>query len=175
MFERLALACEKVLIGFACLSMTALMLLTTADAGMRYLFNAPIIGAYELTERYLVTSGIFLAFSYAYRADVFIRVSFFIDRIPAGARLVFDHVAQIVTLGYCAFFTYASLDQAIRGMDEGSNMSALAIPLAPSYFLVPIGFAVMGFLVVVDLPKVVRGTSRLLPRQVEGDTSQSVT
>jgi TRAP-type C4-dicarboxylate transport system permease small subunit len=102
-------------------------------------------------------------------------VSFFVDRLPPAVKLVCDHVAQILTLGYCIFFAVCTLNQAITGMWEGSTLSAVPIPLAPSYFLVPIGFFAMAILVLVDLPKVAKGESRLLPKSETPDASQSAT
>lgn len=172
--EKVLIACEQVLVWIAVVAMTMLMLLTTADATLRYLFNAPIAGAYEISEKYLITSGVFLAFSYAYRGDVFIRVSFFIEKMPAAVKLACDHAAQILTLLYCIVFAYATLDEAINGMWDGSTLSALpTVPLAPSYFLVPVGYAVMAVLVLVDVPKVAKGGSRLIPPPIMGDASQS--
>ena len=173
--EKVLTACETVLVWIAVAAMTVLMLLTTADAGLRYLFNAPITGAYEITEKYLITSGVFLAFSYAYRGDVFIRVSFFIERLPPAVKMACDHAAQILTLVYCIFFAYSTLNEAIAGMSEGATLSAVPIPLAPSYFLVPVGFTVMAFLVLADVPKVGKGESRLIPPPIVGDPSQSAT
>ena len=40
----------------------AIMCLTSADALSRYLLNRPIIGAYEITEKYLMVATIFLGF-----------------------------------------------------------------------------------------------------------------
>ena len=61
-----------------------MMLLTSADALCRYLLNSPILGAYEITEKYLIVAMIFLGLSYAYRGGVFIRVTFLVDRMPRG-------------------------------------------------------------------------------------------
>lgn len=173
--ERTLLACETVLVWIAVLALIVLMFLTTADATFRYLFNSPITGAYEITEKYLITMGIFLAFSYAYRGDVFIRVSFLVDRFPPTAKLIVDYAAQLLTLGYCAFFAVSTLNEAINSMWEGSTLSAVPIPLAPSYFLVPLGFIAMGIMVLVDMPKVAKGQSRLMPPANETDASQIVT
>ncbi len=170
--QSVLLAVEKVLVWVAVVAMTVLMLLTTADAISRYIFNAPITGAYEVTEKYLMTAGIFLAFSYSYRGDVFIRVSFLINKFAVGPKLVCDYLAQFATLAYCVFFAYATFDQAVTGMAEGSNLSALPLPLAPTYFLVPIGFVAMTVLVLVDIPKVPTGESRLMPPE-EGEGSQA--
>ena len=42
---RLLRGCERVMLFISALSTFVLMLLTTADAGGRYLFNRPITGA----------------------------------------------------------------------------------------------------------------------------------
>ena len=54
---------ERGLVCLAILASAAMMLLTSGDALARYLFNAPIIGAYEVTEKYLMPASIFLGFS----------------------------------------------------------------------------------------------------------------
>ena len=64
----------------------AMMLLTSGRRAVsRYLLNSPILGAYEITEKYLMVATIFLGLSYAYRGGVFIRVTFLVDRLPARA------------------------------------------------------------------------------------------
>ena len=60
-------ACERVLTLVAVVATFCVMLLTTADASGRYLFNRPILAAYELATNYLMIAGVFLAMPYAYR------------------------------------------------------------------------------------------------------------
>ena len=73
--------CELVLVYASVLAALAMMCLTSADALSRYLLNRPIIGAYEITEKYLMVATIFLGLSFAYRGGVFIRVTFLVDRL----------------------------------------------------------------------------------------------
>ena len=56
--------CELVLVYAGVLAAFAMMCLTSADALSRYLLNRPIIGAYEITEKYLMVATIFLGLSY---------------------------------------------------------------------------------------------------------------
>jgi TRAP-type C4-dicarboxylate transport system permease small subunit len=51
--QKLLNGCELVMMYVSCLSTFVLMLLTTADAGGRYLFNRPITGAYEISSNLL--------------------------------------------------------------------------------------------------------------------------
>ena len=52
--QKLLNGSELVMVYVSSLSTFVLMLLTTADAGGRYLFNRPITGAYEITCNYLM-------------------------------------------------------------------------------------------------------------------------
>ena len=79
-----------------------MMCLTSADALCRYLLNSPILGAYEITEKYLMVAAIFLGLSYAYRGGVFIRVTFLVDRLPSASKQVANHVAHLLSLAFCA-------------------------------------------------------------------------
>src|SRR5262245_60802634 len=80
--------CEWVLTIVAAVATLAMMLLTTADAAGRYLFNRPILAAYELTTNYLMVAVVFLAMPYAYRQGANVRVTFLVERLGHTARLV---------------------------------------------------------------------------------------
>ncbi len=159
--EKWMLICDAALVYVAVLATFALMCLTTADAASRYLLNSPITGAYEITEKYLMVAGTFLGFAYAYRRGVFIRVTFVVDRLPAGPKLICYYFAQLISLAYCIFFVVATMEQALRASEEATTLSALPIPLAPAYFLVPIGFFAMTLFMALDLTRVKSGSSAL--------------
>jgi TRAP-type C4-dicarboxylate transport system permease small subunit len=102
--------CELVLVYAAVAATAAMMLLTSTDALCRYLLNSPILGAYEITEKYLVVAMVFLGLSYAYRGGVFIRVTFLIDRLPRGGRLAADHVSHALSVGFLALTILMLID-----------------------------------------------------------------
>src|SRR5207249_10190486 len=101
--------------------------LTSADALSRYLFNRPIIGAYEITEKYLIVAAIFLGLSYAYRGGVFIRVTFLVDRLPRSWKLAADHTAHALSLIYCLIFVFATGPQAVRALVDDTTHRLLPI------------------------------------------------
>ena len=86
--------CELALLYAGILATFAMMCLTSADALSRYLLNRPIMGAYEITEKYLMVAAIFLGLSYAYRGGVFIRVTFLVDRLQAIVRGLVTQAAE---------------------------------------------------------------------------------
>src|SRR5262245_23340948 len=153
--------CEFVLVAAATLATAAMMFLTTADALGRYLFNRPIMGAYEVTEKYLMVAAIFLGLSYAYRGGIFIRVSFLVDRLPPPLKRAADHLAHAVSLLYCLVFTVATGQQALRALSDDTTLTTLPVLVGPAYLLIPAGFAALTVMMLIDLPRVRRGESFL--------------
>ena len=149
------------LVTVAVVASALMMLLTSADALGRYLFNWPILGAYEITEKYLMVAAIFLGLSYAYRSGVFIRVTFLVDRLPHPLRRIADQLAHVLTLVYCLLFLVASGQQALRALDDETTLTTLPVLVGPAYLMVPIGFLAMTVLLLIDLPRVRRGNAML--------------
>ena len=153
---------ERALILAGAFATFAMMCLTSADAISRYLLNRPIVGAYEITEKYLMVAAVFLGLSFAYRGGGFIRVTFLVDRLGGRAKLVADYVAHAISFGFCVIFTVATTQQAIRALSDDTTLSALPILVGPAYWFVPIGFLALTLLVLLDLSRVHSGQSYLL-------------
>ena len=148
---------EKTMIWLAVLATAAMMLLTSADALLRYTINQPIIGAYEVTEKYLMVAAIFLGMSYAYRGGAFIRVTFLVDRLPRPLRLAADAIAYLACLVTMVVLLWATGLQAMREFGGSTTLATLPIPTGPSYALVPLGFLAMLVLMVWDARRLTHG------------------
>jgi TRAP-type C4-dicarboxylate transport system permease small subunit len=111
--------CERVLTVVAVAATFGMMVLTTADAGGRYLFNRPILAAFELTTNYLMVAAVFLALPHAYRQGANIRVTFLVDRLGRRPRLVIDHAVQLISMLYCAMLVFATFQQASTSCPPG--------------------------------------------------------
>ncbi|MEW6450018.1 MAG: TRAP transporter small permease [Pseudomonadota bacterium] len=157
--------CELVLVTIAIAATAIMMLLTSADAVFRYAFNSPILGAYEITEKYLIVAAIFLGLSYAYRGGVFIRVTFLVDRLPPVWKTAANHLSHALSLAYCAIFIVATFQQALRSLSDDTTMTVLPILIGPSYMLVPIGFFAMLILMLADLPRIRKGNALLFSQE----------
>src|SRR5262245_35216196 len=153
--------CELVLLYAGVLAAFLMMCLTSADALSRYALNRPILGAYEITEKYLMVGAIFLGLSYAYRGGVFIRVTFLVDRLPSPLKLAANYLAYVVSLMFCVLILVATGQQAWRGLHDDTQLSALPLLVGPAYSLVPIGFLALTLVMLADLPRVSRGQSYL--------------
>jgi TRAP-type C4-dicarboxylate transport system permease small subunit len=164
-FERWLSRFESVLLYLGVLATFAMMCLTSADAFSRYLFNSPILGALEVTEKYLMVASIFLGLAYGYRGGLFIRVTFLVDRLTGRTRLAADYFGYLVTLLFCVFFLWATGVQGWRGLHEDTELSTLPILVGPAYCLVPIGFLALTLLMVADLPRVRRRQALLFTQE----------
>jgi TRAP-type C4-dicarboxylate transport system permease small subunit len=144
----------------------AMMLLTTADALGRYLFRRPITGAVGITGNYLEIITVFLAMGYAYRIGAFVRVTFFIKRLPQRMKTVLNYFVQIFSLLYGIGLVIATTYHALQIFQTGRVIDAtLEIPVAPAYSIIPIGLFLMSLLMFLDLRRVKEGKSALFQEE----------
>ena len=153
--------CENMMTYLAIASTFVMMCLTSADALGRYAFNRPITGAYEITEKYLMTMTIFLGFGYAYRQGFLIRVTFLADRLRGRIRLLCAYFAQFVSVLYGCVLVLTSFKRAILTFASGTLLGNVPIPLWPAYVVVPVGLFFMTILLILDFRHVKAGKSRL--------------
>ena len=154
--------CEWGLTVVAALATFGMMLLMTVDAAGRYLFNRPILAAYELTTNYLMVAVIFLALPYAYRQGANIRVTFLVDRLGPTPRLVIDHLVQVISILYCAALVVATAQQARHVLSTGTTFATLDLPLWPAHVVVSAGLFLTTLMMLVDLGRVRTGRSSLV-------------
>jgi TRAP-type C4-dicarboxylate transport system permease small subunit len=153
--------CERGLTMVAALATFSMMLLTTADAGGRYLLNRPILAAYELTTNYLMVAVIFLAMPYAYRQGANIRVTFLVDRLGRTPRLVVNHAVQIISILYCAALVFATFQQARHVLTTRTTFATIDLPEWPAHVVVSAGLFLTTLMMLMDLREVRKGRSSL--------------
>jgi TRAP-type C4-dicarboxylate transport system permease small subunit len=130
--------------------LAGLMLLTVGDVVLRYFFNAPILGSFELTEFILVVI-VFFAIPWATAQKANVRVDLFVDRLPSKVRTVFNIVACFLSVFVTALFAWYTVPQAIYIWRLYSVSDMLDIPAYPFYFMVAFGFFLLFFVLVANL------------------------
>ncbi len=157
---------ERMMLYISTVTTFILMLLTTADAGGRYLLNWPITGAYEISTNYLMILLVFMAMSYTYREGAHIRVTFLVDRLPAKVKLIVNYIVQMVSVIIGVLFVIATYQQALLTMETHTTLSSLPfVPQGPAYFIVPAGLFFMSLAMLLDLRKVRKGKSSLFKEE----------
>ncbi len=131
---------ESVMHFLACAALFLLMLLISADAAGRYLFNAPVEGAYEITELYMMVGIVLFGFGTTQRTGGHVRITLLFDRLSPGLRRAFDSVFLAAAFAVFAVATVAAgqlaLDHLVAGRTQGGVM---ALPLGPSWLILVVG------------------------------------
>lgn len=88
--------------------MIAAMLLTTADALMRYLAHMPIQFAFYLTSNYLMICMATMPMAWGFRTGGYIRVNLFTQHLSVAARRLLYRAGLLVGAGYVAVLAHES-------------------------------------------------------------------
>ena len=122
----------------------ALMLLTTVDVAGRYLFNAPIIGVFDLTH-FTVLIITFLGLAYCGYQGGHIAIELLSDKLPPAPARVLKKIVNGVG---CLLFLVIAWRSAVQSIDvwefkESSQL--LSIPFYPFYWMVSFGSALFAW------------------------------
>lgn len=135
---------EKICITGSVFCVIIMMLLVTADVTGRKFFHQPIPGSVEITEDYLMVALVYLAMSYVYTQGGHVRVTLFRRFIPGSIKLPVDTVLNLFALLFFVILTargWATTLRAIKFHEFSSCI--LAYPLAPAYFILTLGGALL--------------------------------
>src|SRR3546814_10546939 len=116
--DRVLRVVEVALAAVAGIILAGTMALVTADALSRHFFHAPISLAFNLTESYLMVSGIVLAFPWGYRAGGRIRIALIMSRFPREVQARLLRFGSILTLPYLVALVWLSSDKTIEALDR---------------------------------------------------------
>ena len=156
---------EKVLTTVAIAATFVMVCLTTFDATGRYVFGAPITAANEIAAKYCMVLAVFFGLCAGYHGGSNIRVTFLVNHFPRRAKLVADHVVQILAILCSLLLIVAGFKLAFRNLHQGM-LDAPSIPVGPAYLAAPLGVCAFTLWLLYDLPRVRKGKSDLFK---EGD------
>jgi C4-dicarboxylate transporter DctM subunit len=136
------------LIGMAALAV--MMVLTSIDVILRYIFNKPLTGSLELTQFLMV---VLVAFGLAYTGvnKGHITVDVLTQRLPKRGRAAVNTGDALFCLGVFALITWRSLVYAQALISGHDASSTLLIPLYPFVLLVALGSALICFVYLYNL------------------------
>ncbi|MBW1767244.1 MAG: TRAP transporter small permease [Deltaproteobacteria bacterium] len=130
--------------------LAAMMVLTGVDVFLRYIFNRPVTGSYEMTEFMM---PIVIAFGLAYCAleKGHVSVQLVTSKLPERAQVVMHIFANLVFLAVFILITWQTLLRAKGMFDTGQTSIVLYIPVFPFVLAVAIGSAALCLVVLRDL------------------------
>jgi len=133
---------SSLLSNLGALALFAMMTLTVLDVAGRYLFNVPILGAFELTE-FLVLICIFSFLGYTQANKRHINVELIMDLFPKRLQYVAELINHVICLGLFSLITYMAVLKAFDLMSTGESSPNLVIPNYPFAFFLALGSLVM--------------------------------
>jgi TRAP-type C4-dicarboxylate transport system permease small subunit len=131
---------------------TAVMLLTVADVGGRYLFSNPVTGTKELTEVAMVTVT-FLAVGLVTLMQEHIKVDLLVGHLSIKGQAIFDSVTHILGIAVCIILIWQNSLQAIEVFQRQLYTALLRIPLYPFYWVIVVGLVLMSIIMIMQLIK----------------------
>jgi TRAP-type C4-dicarboxylate transport system permease small subunit len=127
-----------------------MMLLTTSDIIGRAFFTRPIRGSYEITQYMLVVIVLF-GLAYAQQTGRNLRVSFFINKLPARGRFALDVVFTLAALGLFVLVTWQGVVGSLHAQSTNLVSDTLSIPTYPFEFLVAVGAFLLSLELLIKL------------------------
>ena len=143
---------SKVLVGVGATVLAAMMFLTASDVTLRYVFNHPIIGAFDLTVYMMV---ILFAFALPYCAvkKGHVRVDLLLGRLPQKVQTIINSVTTPLGLGLFALITWQTIVYMKIQHDTNIISSVLLIPRYPFVGLLFLGIACLSIILLADFLK----------------------
>lgn len=126
-----------------------IMVLTGLDVLLRYFFNQPIQGSYEITEYLMV---ILIAFGMPYCASKkgHVTVDIFILVFSETVRGIINCISTFVSLVLCCLITWQSALYMKKTIESGWGSPMLYIPVYPFIAVLTAGFAMFSIVLLVD-------------------------
>ena len=117
-----------------------MMILTLIDVFGRYLFNSPVMGAYEITELMLAVL-IFAGIPLAGANDEHIAVDLIDGIVPRVIAKVRDIVIALVMTVVLAALSSSIWHKALEAVKYGDQSAMLQVPMSPIFFVISAALA----------------------------------
>jgi len=130
--------------------LTAMMLLTAVDVCLRYLFNRPITGSFELVEFMM---ALFIPFSVVFCASekAHVKVDIILEYFSKGIRSFFIFIANLISFVLFVLITWQTIIYIIEEYDSKLTSAVLYIPVYPFIGTLAIAFAILSFILLAEL------------------------
>lgn len=140
----------KVLNYIAAAFLAAMMALTGIDVTLRYLFNKPVPGSYEMTEFMM---PIVIAFGLAYCAleKGHVKVELVTSMLPKRAQAAMNSIVSLLFLALFIGIAWQTWRRAEGMIHVGQLSIVLYIPVYPFVLAVAVGCAALCIVVLRDL------------------------
>jgi len=151
-FNAILLWVERISMAIAGVCFAAIALITGVDVAARYVFNAPLVWAYELISDYLMVAIFFFAIGATQRRGQNIGVDILARRLPDRPRAALAAAALAMMAVYVWLMGSAGWDVFRDAWDSGDVLAGtIPWPRWPAMLLVPVGAVLLLLRILADL------------------------
>ena len=127
-----------------------MIILVTTDVTLRYVFNSPLRGVYEIVEVMLV---IVVTFGMAYAAiqKSMVAVEVLVDRYPPRVRAIVAIFNSLSGLALFSLLSWKTAEQAMTYRVVGETTYVSGLPLYPFVLMVSFGAALLSLVLFVQI------------------------
>lgn len=125
-----------------------MVLITVADVILRYIFNKPILGSYEITE-FMMVLLVFASAGYTMAVKGHVCVDLVTSQLPPRAQAIIESVTSLLALGLFSLVTWRNVLHAETVLRRHDVSAELFIPVSPFILFIALGVAVLCLVLLV--------------------------
>jgi len=164
--EKIQVEVEKGFIIFSAAIISFMMLLTTVDVVLRYIFNSPLPGVYTLCEM-LMVGAVFPAAAYVQQIRGHVRVDILIDRLKGSLRNTFEIATLLLAFVSFAIMFWQAGKLAWSAWVTGDHdMGLIEYPFWPPKTVMTIGIALLCLRFITDMKNHLAALRRESPQWI---------
>ena len=150
--EKIETFLNKILMVIGSVAVLSLMALATANVVLRFFFNAPYRGAYEVVG-FLGAIVFAFALGYTQKRKGHIVVDILTDRFSKRVNRVLDGISYFVTTLFFAVVSWQIFVWGMKIARSGEVSETIKVIFHPIIYSVGIGFVVFSFTLMIDFLK----------------------
>ncbi len=150
----------RILIAIGTAILALMMFLTALDVGLRYVFNRPLSGAFELVE-YMMAILIPFCIVYCAHQKGHVAVELILDRFPKRIQKIADTITTFIAMIFAIVIAWQNILYIFEVKGSGLTSAVLLIPAYPFVAPIAIGMGAFALILVVHLSEYVsKGSNR---------------
>jgi TRAP-type C4-dicarboxylate transport system permease small subunit len=150
--EKVEIFLNRILMIIGSAAVLSLMALATGNVVLRFFFNAPYRGAYEIVG-FLGAIVIAFALGYTQKRKGHIVVDILTDKFPKRVNRALDGISYFVTTIFFAIVSWQLFVWGMKISKSGEVSETIKIIFHPFIYSVAIGFVVFSFTLMIDFLK----------------------
>jgi TRAP-type C4-dicarboxylate transport system permease small subunit len=129
-----------------------MVLLTVTDVCLRYVFNLPILGSYEITQ-FMMAILVFASLGYTMVVKDHVSVDLVTTKLPKRVQALLECITCFLAFVIFALAAWRNVIHAVTTWKRNDVSTELFIPVSPFVLFVALGLAILSLVLLVQCVK----------------------